>query len=470
MASNQPMAPQENSIIQNIGQRLRFSLWTKLLAIAFIALLLLIPKAMVEQLVRERQERQESVIQEISESWGGRQSVRGPIIRIPAKSWTTNAEGRRISVPQTLYFLPSTLHIEGNANHEIRSRGIFDAVLFRSKLNLSGTFGPIAFQDLNVAPEDILWEEARLSLGIASMAGIQNAIEVDWNGQKIRMEPGSEAGELLPGGVSAPLSLQPGEEGYRFSIPLELNGAESLFFEPVGQVTTVELSSSWPSPAFSGRMLPDNRELSQNGFNASWKILDLNRNYPQQWKDMAYRFEEQMVSPDGVAYTPGSDSGGSSFGVRFLRPVDEYMKNTRAAKHGILVIGLTFLIYFFFETLRGLRIHPFQYLLTGLALVVFYLLLLSLSEQIGFNPAYGVASISTIGLIAVYSASLLRSRSLSIQFTLLLVLIFGFIFVVLQLEDFALLVGSVGLFIALAAVMYFSRKVDWSSTQEGDGG
>jgi inner membrane protein len=463
------MATQESGIFQNIGQRLRFSLWVKLLAIGFIALLLLIPKAMIEQLVMERQARQESVILEISESWGGRQSVRGPIIKIPARDWTSDVNGRKVAVIQNLYFLPSTLQIEGKADHEIRSRGIFDAVLFRSNLTLKGTFDPVAFQELNVAPEDILWEEARIVLGISSMAGIQNPIEVEWNGAKFRMEPGTETGELLSSGVSAPLVLSPGGEGYRFSIPLELNGAESLFFEPVGQVTTVSLNSDWPSPAFIGRMLPDKRALSDKGFSADWKILDLNRNYPQQWKNLAYRFEEPLIDSDGQVISNSSDYGGSSFGVRFLRPVDEYLKNTRAAKHGILVIGLTFLIYFFFETLRGLRIHPFQYLLTGLALVVFYLLLLSLSEHIGFNPAYWVAAVATIGLIAVYSASLLKSRSLTYQLILLLILIFGFIFVVLQLEDYALLVGSIGLFIALAAVMYFSRKVDWNTAQDGNG-
>lgn len=437
------MENNENSAFGKVGHWLRTSLLVKLLAIGFIVLILLIPQVMIQGIITERQSRQYSVVQEISQSWGGEQYVQGPVLSIPYKEWTEYENGKRSYTLRTMYFLPTELNIESKADHELRRRGIFDAVLFRSDVLLKGKFEALTFRELNVSPDNIHWEEARLSVGISSMTGIKNIIQLDWNGQQRRMEPGTASTYLLTTGVSAPVTVTETGEAYTFSIPMELNGTESLYFEPVGRITSASMQSSWPSPSFTGKTLPDKREIGPEGFSASWQVLDLNRNYPQQWKNDAFTFSD------------------SSFGVRLIRPVDEYLKNDRAAKYAILVIGLTFLIYFFFETLRKFNIHPFQYLLIGLALTVFYLLLLSLSEQIGFNAAYGTAAIATIGLISFYSASVLKARQLVIQLTMLLCAIYGFIFVVLQLEDYALLAGSIGIFIALAAVMYYSRKVDW---------
>lgn len=437
------MENSSNSTFNRIGERLRSSLLVKLISIGFIALLLMIPQSMIFELIRERQNRQQEVVREISESWGGPQNITGPVLSIPYTVYTDKQDGTQTTSIHNLYFLPRELNIEGNARHEVRGRGIFDAVLYRSSLRLNGKFDAPDLKALNISPEQLIWKEARVSIGISSMTGIRNNIELNWNGSNKRMEPGTANAVLLPSGVSTSVQIPENLQDWSFSIPLELNGTESLFFEPVGRTTKAALEASWPSPSFSGKMLPDNREVSSKGFTANWKILDLNRNYPQQWKDDAYSFVD------------------TAFGVRLIRPVDEYLKNERTAKYAILVIGLTFLIYFFFETLRKFRIHPFQYLLIGLALVVFYLLLLSLSEQIGFNQAYATASIATIGLISFYSASVLRLPKLLLQLTLLLGIIFGFIFVVLQLEDYALLAGTLGIFVALAAVMFYSRKVDW---------
>jgi len=251
-------------------------------------------------------------------------------------------------------------------------------------------------------------------------------------------------GELMPTGVSCPIAVNSDGKNYQFSIPIKINGSEYLSFEPVGKSTSVNIRSDWHSPSFEGAFLPDQREISANGFTAQWQVLDLNRPYPQQWKN-----------------TEVATFGNSGMAVRLIKPVDEYLKNTRSAKYAILVIGLTFMLYFFFEVLRKLFIHPFQYLLVGLALTIFYMLLLSLSEHVGFNNAYLISSFATIGLICGYSFSVLRLRRLVFQLFGLLVAIYGFIFVLLQLEDFALLAGSIGVFIALAAVMYGSRKVDW---------
>lgn len=445
------MENQTGSIGSRIGHWMRTSLLLKLFSIGFIVLLLLIPKAMIQSLIFERQTRQTEVIQEISESWGGRQFLQGPVLSIPYTEWIEHSDGKKSSMLKVAHFLPQELNIKGEAKHELRKRGLFDAVLYRAGLELTGKFEAPAFRELNIAPDQIHWNEARVSVGISSMSGIKNMIELNWNSAKRRMEPGTAYPALLSSGVSAMAAVSEEQKSYEFSIPLELNGTELLYFEPVGRVTTAELRSTWPSPSFSGKMLPEKREIGKDGFSAAWKVLDLNRNYPQQWKNEAFRFED------------------SNFGVKLIQPVDEYLKNERAVKYAVMLIGLTFLIYFFFEVLRRFHIHPFQYLLVGLALTVFYLLLLSLSEQVGFNAAYGIASVATIGLISFYSAAVLQVRRLTAQLTLLLCAMYGFIFVVLQLEDYALLAGSIGIFVALAAVMYYSRKVDWYNLGSGKG-
>lgn len=420
------------------------SLLFKLLAIGFLVLLLMIPNVMIMGLIEERQQRQMSAVQEVSASWGGPQTIAGPVLSIPYLEWTEyQVSKERTSVQRMAHFLPQQLTADGQVDHQVRKRGIFDVILYQSDLVLNGTFGQPDFSSLHIAPEDILWDQAKISLGISGMQGIKNMIAMDWSGQSLRMEPGTAYPELMPTGVSIEAPVKPDGQSYTFSVPMKINGSETLRFEPVGKETKVTLRSGWPSPSFEGNFLPDTRETGPEGFTASWQVFDLNRGYPQSWTENKFTLD------------------ASSFGVRLIEPVDEYAKNERSAKYAILIIGLTFLIYFFFETLRRFNIHPFQYLLVGLALIIFYLLLLSLSEQVGFDAAYLIAAGATVGLIAAYSSSVFKSNKMVVQLALLLAIIYGFIFVILQLEDFALLAGSLGLFGALAAVMYYSRGVDW---------
>jgi inner membrane protein len=226
---------------------------------------------------------------------------------------------------------------------------------------------------------------------------------------------------------------------------LNINGSESINFIPVGKQTNVDLDSDWANPSFEGSFLPNTRDINETGFNASWKVLHLNRSYPQQWIGTKYNIDE------------------SSFGVKLLLPVDHYQKSLRSVKYAIMFISLTFLIFFFTEILNKKRIHPIQYLLVGLGLSVFYTLLVSLSEQINFNLAYLLASLSIITLITAYSYSMLKNIKLTVIVAFVLSVLYTFLFTVIQLQDYSLLLGSIGLFLALAIVMYLSRKVDWYS-------
>jgi len=229
-----------------------------------------------------------------------------------------------------------------------------------------------------------------------------------------------------------------------FSLELNLNGSQGLNFIPLGRETNVNLASNWASPSFKGVFLPDSREVTDNGFKADWKVLHLNRNYPQEWAGNA---------PSSV--------GESAFGVELLIPVDEYQKSMRSIKYAIMLIALTFLIFFFVEVLNSRRIHPIQYILVGLALCIFYLLLLSISEHLNFNKAYIISSIATILLITAYTKTVFKSNRLTSLQSLVLVILYGFMYLLIQLEDYAILIGSIGLFIVLAIVMYISRKIDW---------
>lgn len=450
------MENNENAMMNRFGHWVKTSLLVKLFSIGFLTLLLLIPNAMIKELVRERQDRLAEATQEVSASWGVPQTVIGPILSVPYSEWTQAEDGKKLESIHTAWFLPQELAVDGRVNPELRKRGIYEIILYQSDLLISGKFSKPDFAALHIRPEDVHWEQARLSLGVSGMSGIKTSIQLNWSGTSIRMDPGTANAKVLLSGVSneVPLDAETGE--YRFSIPLKLNGSGHLKFEPVGKESKVSLESTWPSPSFEGEFLPDKREISPKGFNASWTVLDLNRNYPQQWKGYEYGFSSNSTGPN------------SQFGVRLMNTVDGYAKSDRSAKYAILVIGLTFLIYFFFETLRKFHIHPFQYLLVGLALSIFYLLLLSLSEHLGFNTAYFIATAATVGLITIYSNGVFRNTRLSIQLLLLLLLIYGFIFIVLQLEDYALLAGSIGIFGALAAVMFYSRNVDWYNLSEED--
>ncbi len=249
---------------------------------------------------------------------------------------------------------------------------------------------------------------------------------------------------------------------------------------PLGRNTQVNIRSDWPNPSFDGAFLPDERDVDESGFTARWEVLHLNRNFPQAWKGSQYRFTTPGASPSSpdnyyydrppvdVAQTVSTEASGYRFGVNLLRPVDEYQKSMRSAKYAILFISLTFLVFFFVETLNRKRIHPIQYLLVGLALCIFYALLVAISEQLNFNLAFIVSSIAVTVLITLYCHSIFKQQKLTLFIGLLLVMLYGFVFTLLQLQDYALLIGSIGLFGILAVVMYFSRKIDWYALAEGD--
>ncbi len=453
------MEEQQPTTFEKINTKIKNSITLRLLSIAFLVLILLIPTSMIESLIREREYRREDVTREVSSKWGGSQTITGPVLTIPYIKYIKDEEKNLVKTKAYAHFLPDALNINGNLNPEIRYRSIYEIIVYNTKLKFDGTFPMPDFDELGINKTYVLWDEAYVSLGIPDMKGIRDNIDLKWNNTTYAFNPGIESNDIIGSGVSTKVILNNKIEGteeidttkksFAFAFDLNLNGSNYLDFIPVGKETNVALKSNWAHPSFNGASLPDERDITKDGFTAHWKELHLNRNYPQQWLGSSQNVYD------------------SAFGVDLLLPVDEYQKSTRSAKYAIMFISFTFLIFFFIEIRNKKRIHPIQFILVGLALTIFYALLVSLSEHIHFNNAYLISSTAIILLISTYSITIFKNKKLTALMGGVLILLYGFIFTILQLEDYALLMGSIGLFIVLAIIMYLSRKIDWYAIAKG---
>lgn len=417
---------------------------TSKLIVIFILLIAFLPgTVIVQSLIQERQHLQEETLTEISGKWGGAQQIVGPVLQVPYK----NLYGQT----KDAYFFPDTLDITGDLTSEVRSRGIYDVSLFRGGLNLSGKFNANAW-DLGVNPDALDWENATISLAISDQKGITENATLAFNGKSSQMKPSTNI-KSLTRGLHLPVSANPNGQDNYYSIDLNLQGSGTLSFLPVAATTSVNIASDWPSPSFSGDFLPVERQITDEGFTANWSVLEINRDIKSAWNS------------DGIQ---SSDLTYNSnyFGVEFFQPVDVYQKSTRSAKYGLAVIALVFGSFFITEILYRRRLHPVQYIMVGLALVIFYTLLISIAEFIRFGYAYLIASLAVISLITLYSQSALGSKKLALTNGGLLTVLYLFIYVLLQMQEATLLVGSIGIFFILAAAMYSTRKVNWYSEEK----
>lgn len=435
----------------------RNALSVKIVLIGVLILLLLIPLAMIRDLIRERSYTATAAIQEVQGKWSGSQLVTGPFISIPyyeEEEYLYYDEGvKKTGTRRTknyLHLLPEQLEIEGNIETEQLSRGLYDVVVYKAPLTIRGKFTMPRELDNRIAPENILTRNATLNLGLEDLRGISEQIGIRWGDETLQFEPGIPADFILPSGVSTPLprfAEYRGGDSVDFTIRLSLKGSQSLQFSPFGKTTSIRLASNCTTPSFTGAFLPESREVDEKGFTAAWKVLNLNRNYPQAFTG------RQRLSPDEL----------SAFGVNLLLPVQQYLQTQRSVKYASLIIILTFVISFFVEVMQKKNIHPFQYLLIGLALCLFYTLLLAISEHLGFNLAYLLASVMTIPLLTLYLSGILKIRKTACTIGGLLALLYLYIYILIQMETYALLAGSVGLFVILALVMYYSQKINWNN-------
>lgn len=440
---------------ENNGFRSWFgeSILVKLCLIGVLTLLLLIPSGWIQGLIAERQERQDEVIKEVSDKWAGSQLVEGPVMVLPYKTFITEKEaaGKFITkeVITNIYILPETLNVVSKADPEILHRGIFDAVVYNTVIKVNGKFSSLELKKSGINPEMILWDKAKVAIGLSDLKGLKNNPEIKLANSTYQVEPDFDALNLFTNNlmILADLSNQK-NTALNFSFNLDLRGSSELSFQHLGKTTNVKIEGKWNDPSFIGRFLPEKRKISASGFTAEWKMPYFNRPFPQQWIGRS-------------TYLNAADKD-SAFGVKFILPVDQYQKTMRSAKYAILVILLTFISLFFIELLNKRKVHLLQYVLIGAAMTIYYTLLLSFSEQVGFNIAYIIASGATVTLIGLFIAALLKSKPTAIIFSGILSVFYCFIFVIIQLQDLSLLFGSIGLFIIVAALMYFSAKLDWT--------
>lgn len=438
------------------------SITIKLAIITVLTLLLLIPNTMVRNIILEREALNKRATSAVSQKWAEEQLVNGPILTIPL-SYTSEVNGKTVSSKKMWHILPNNLKVKGSVNPEKLRLGIYEMVVYKSDLAFSGDFK--LDHDLDQSDlSEIHYDQAFLTLGVSDLRGIKNQIQFKWGNTPLSVEAGSKIKQLIQSGITikVPNLSDSSAKKVNFKFNLALHGSKQLSFIPLGGNTEIDIHSPWNSPSFTGKFLPDTRELTNDGFQANWKILQLNRNFNQS---LVMKDYGNVPANAHLAVSPASSEweniSNSAFGVNLILPLDDYQKTLRSVKYAIMTIALTFLIFFLVEVLTKRKIHPFQYVLVGLALCLFYILLISITEHSNFNTAFGISALSIISLIAFYSLSVFKAKKYSLLLLLVLTSIYGFLFVNLQLTDYALLMGSAGLIIILGLTMYATRNIDW---------
>ena len=408
-----------------------------------LILLMLIPTIFINSIITEREQRQKEVVKDVSGKWATAQTISGPYLVVPYNDTSVTGDGKTIIVKKQLILLANELDVNGKIIPEERQRSIYKVLLYKSNMKISGIFRPKWPADINAGNIDLL--NAKLCFGISDFKGIEEEISVNFNNQTYSFAPGLPINDLDEIGLSVAVSLTPEilTAGVPFNLQVKLKGSEQLHFMPLAANSKFSLTSTWPNPSFDGNSLPNERQVTDKGFTAKWNFNQANLPFG-------------TVIRQGVVKT-----GNLTFGVSMVQPADQYSKTMRSVKYAILFIGLTFALFFIIEIMQRKPFHPVQYVLVGLALVIFYTLLLSISEYILFDHAYLIAATATVVLISLYAKSHFSSWKTAAVFFLTLSLLYGFIFILIRLEDTALLVGSIGLFIVLTLVMYASRRINW---------
>lgn len=442
----------ELSAFERVRQWMSTSITLKLLGIGFILLLLLIPLSYIQDLVRERQYRKHEVRNEIASSWGFQQTVEAMVLSLPYEFERTTSQfdknGKAVyqtkTLRSTLQIYPEHCLIKGQLDPEIKKRGIFEVPVYQIGLEVSGNY-KLPENGIEL-PDDctkVLWEEAEATLFLSDLRRLKDQVTLRMGDQEVEFNSSASQDK---GRLSARIDLSTlieNKSPLEFKTDLKIAGSSSISFAPLAKTTEVHLESAWEHPKFMGQFLPEHNE--DGGFVADWKVLHLNRSLAQSF----------------ISDSPDQNADRFSFGVELYTPADNYQQTERSAKYALLLITLVFALFFFVQVLRKIRIHPVQFILVGLSLIVFYTLLLSLSEHMGFGRSYVIAAAATCLLITGYIQASFRNRLFSLSVLGVLGLVYAYIFSTLRMEDFSLLAGSIGIFIALGLVMFVTRNFDW---------
>lgn len=428
--------------------------------VGFLILALMIPTFFISNLIDERKERNQEVKTSIANQWSQAQTISGPVLVVPFLENAFDDQKKPTVKKYYAYFMPDKLEINGKLQPELKARSIFKVPVYTASIHVKGSYKNLLPERLGLKPENLLWQEAKLIVGVFDTKGLTDETSIQWDGQTKSFIPGNDCGvgcnAALPASdalyqettrdneglvLNLPLDASFFASEHHFDFELKLRGSEKLFVVPVGNSTKTSLWANWKDRDFQGNYLPDAHTLTDTGFTANWNVY---RSMPPQQK---YSLK---------------DMRRTAFGVNLIQPLDNYAKTTRTIKYAILVIMLTFVVYFFIELFQKKFVNAMQYVLIGFALCLFYTLLLSISEYTGYVQAYLISALATILLISLYTKSVFGQFKSALVFGGFLSLLYAFIFVLIQLEDGALLVGSIGLFVILASIMYVSRKLDWN--------
>lgn len=452
MENQENQTPEEKTFFQ--------STTAKMLMVGFLTLVLLIPLFFVQNLISERSHRKTEMIDEVTQLWGRDVMFYGPILRIPYTSYeasnVTNSKTgvttiERKAITNYAYFFPNDLkNYSKIKKNESLKRGIFNHVVFTADMTFKGYFSKPDFSKLGISEENIQWNKASVIVNTTNLKSIKSELKIELNSNKLSFEPqnNDKSNYSLLATNSFDYKTLVTNDKINFDFVITYNGSNSVKFIPIGKITQVSIDSDWESPSFEGSFAANDttKTINKEGFHADWKVLDINRTFSQQYVNSLPNLDDYL------------------FGVKLIQTVDEYQQNDRASKYGFLVIGLTFLIFFLIQSISKINIHIFQYSMIGLALIMFYTLLISITEHSTFSFAYTIAGLSVVAMITLYSISILKNRKFPFFIGASLAVLYSFIYVIIQMEDYALLVGSIGLFLILGAVMYFSRKIDWSKS------
>jgi inner membrane protein len=432
----------------------------KFLVIAVLTIAMAIPLLFIQLALSDRESTASGAIADVASGWGGAQIVAGPVLLLPytvERQQTINNQTVTSTVRLTAVLLPENLAFKAKAAEETRWRGIYAVPVYRAAIGMHATFTKVSFAGLTPPDAKILWDEASVSVLVSDAHGLADNVALRVNGQTVPFQPGADMATMpTPGGGSvgsgmhAPIAITAPTD-LTLDTSFDLRGSRELSFAPLGRRTTASMSSDWASPSFFGAFLPTMRSVAKDGFTASWIVPYLARGFGQSF--------ETVEDASGTVLSPAS-------GVRFYQPVDHYQLVQRSLKYAILFIALAFLVFFVVETVSPKRLHAVQYALVGAAQALFYLLLLSFSEHIGFANAYLVAAAATVVLTGLYAMSALANLLRAGVLTAILAALYGLLYIILNAEDYALLIGSSLLFVALAATMYVTRKIDWYRTTD----
>jgi inner membrane protein len=433
----------------------------KFFLVCLLTLMMCIPLMMVGMLVWERKDRYEKTQTDISKDWGQAQGIIGPALFVPFIAGPKKPQEYAV-------LLPDKLDVSGNLVPEVRHRGIFQSVVYTAKLTLNATFNPRQSLADEAGPmSQARWNQATLGVSLTDPKGLLSGTQISVNEQSLNsLQPATHFSGIQ---TALDATLLNHNKPLQVKLVLHLNGSRALGLAPVGKQSLIQLGGAYGSPSFNGEYLPVKRSVSSNQFSAQWDVSHLSRRFPQLWRDSslnlpALNISNMLTSPDDRIRFEDTNAGvterlrQSGFGVTLMEPVDAYKQTDRSLKYGIMFLALTFLTYFLFEQLTRAKIHTLQYVMVGLALCLFYLIVLSVSELLGFGVAYALGTVATVGLVSYYSAGFIPRHRQWIM-PAVLTGIYAYLYSLLQLEDLSLLFGTLGLFAILGVLMVVTRRI-----------